>query len=374
MFLPAGSKDEMGISLNNRFHVMEKFRKVTTLRGYKPISTPVIEYASTFTNEFIDMKLQDMMKWFNGEGEIEVLRPDWTTAIARALSNLEKKPQKWAYQGSIFKRNMPGVEYHQIGVEIIHHPELMGESECLLMAQAFLKEIGVGTCVIELGHTEIYESLVAEMQLSKADAERLRLAMHDKKKDEVYQIAIARSNKEKAEELASLVDAFGPIEIIAEYEEKWKERENVLGTLRHIKKLAEILKQSGSGEILVDLGRVKNLPYYSGLMFRGFLQNSGAVCFSGGRYDRLYEQFGESISAVGVALDVEVLAAQVKESDTLEKVCIIANEESLAFAEEVRKSFENCIVDVQSEAENANDYNKVYEIKKLNGKFEVIER
>ncbi|MFB9828110.1 ATP phosphoribosyltransferase regulatory subunit [Lederbergia wuyishanensis] len=364
----------MGSSLNNRFSVMEKFRNVTTLRGYKPISTPVIEYASTFTNEFIDMKLQDMMKWFNGEGEIEVLRPDWTTAIARALSSQEKKPQKWTYQGSVFKRNMPGVEYHQIGVEIIHYPELMGESECLLMAQAFLKEIGVGACVIELGHTEIYESLVEELQLSKFEAERLRQAMHDKKKDEVYQIALSHSNKEKAYELASLVDAFGPIEIIDEYEEKWKGRENVLGTLQHIKKLAKILMESGSGEILVDLGRVKNLPYYSGLMFRGFLQSSGAVCFSGGRYDRLYEQFGESISAVGVALDVEVLAAQVIETDLFERICIIANEESLAYAENVRHSFQNCIVDVQSESVNVKGYNRVYEIKKLNGKFEVIER
>jgi len=374
LFLPAGSKDEMGKALSNRFHVMEQFREITMMRGYKPISTPVIEYASTFTNEFIDMKLQDMMKWFNGEGEIEVLRPDWTTAIARALSSQEKIPQKWAYQGSIFKRNMPGVEYHQIGVEIIHHPELMGESECLLMAQAFLKEIGVGTCVIELGHTEIYESLVAELQLSKVEAERLRQAMHDKKKDEVYQIAAASSDKEKATELASLVDAFGSIEIIAEYEERWKDRENLLGILQHIKKLSEILLQSGSGEILVDLGRVKNLPYYSGLMFRGFLQSSGAICFSGGRYDRLYERFGESISAVGVALDVEVLAAQVKETDSLEKVCIIANEESIAFAENVRKSFQNCIVDVQSDSVNIDVYDQVYEIKKLNGKFEVIER
>ena len=97
-----------------------------TLRGIREIYTPVIEYASTFTNDHVDMKLQNMMKWFNSEGEIEVLRPDWTTAIARALSTQEKKPQKWAYLGSVFKRNMPGVEYHQAGVEFIHLPKLDG--------------------------------------------------------------------------------------------------------------------------------------------------------------------------------------------------------------------------------------------------------
>ena len=126
MLLPAGSKDEMGLAVSNRFHVLEMFRKAVIGRGYNEISTPVLEYASTFTNENVDMKLQNMLKWFDSEGEIEVLRPDWTTAIARALSTQEKQPQKWAYQGSIFQRNKPGVEYHQAGVEIIHMPAAYG--------------------------------------------------------------------------------------------------------------------------------------------------------------------------------------------------------------------------------------------------------
>ncbi|MFK4998318.1 ATP phosphoribosyltransferase regulatory subunit [Bacillus sp. N9] len=137
MFLPAGSKDEMGLLVSSRFHVIERFRKVATLRGYNEISTPVIEYASTFTNEYVDMKLQNMMKWFNAEGEIEVLRPDWTTAIARALSNQEKYPQKWAYAGSIFKQNIPGVEHYQAGVEMIHMPELMGKVKVCLWPNLF---------------------------------------------------------------------------------------------------------------------------------------------------------------------------------------------------------------------------------------------
>src|SRR6185437_5914514 len=105
-------------------------------------------------------------------------------------------PQKWAYAGSVFKQNMPGVEHHQAGVEMIHMPELMGESESLLMAQSFLQEIHVGSCVIELGHAGIYEHLAAKLTISKLDRERLRIAMHDKKKDEVYQIAAANGDQE----------------------------------------------------------------------------------------------------------------------------------------------------------------------------------
>lgn len=374
MFLPTGSRDELGAAVSSRFRVIEKFRRVATLRGYNEIATPVIEYASTFTNEYVDMKLQNMMKWFNAEGEIEVLRPDWTIAIARALSNQEKLPQKWAYAGSVFKQNMPGVEYHQAGVEMIHMPELMGESESLLMAQSFLKEVGTDACVIELGHAGIYEKLAEELKLSKHNSERLRVAMHDKKKDEVFQIAIANGDKAQANELASLVDAFGQKGIITEYEKRWEDKPELLAMLQHMKKLVLIIEESGNEEILVDLGRVKNLPYYSGIMFRGFLKESGTVCFSGGRYDRLYDQFNEKVSAVGLAFEVDALAEHIQLNNQHRKICIIASEKSLVFAEQIRDRFKDYIVDVQPANAQLDGYDKVFEIKKINGEFEVVEK
>ncbi|MFD1707769.1 ATP phosphoribosyltransferase regulatory subunit [Siminovitchia sediminis] len=374
MFLPAGSRDEMGPAVSNRFAVMEKFRKVAVSRGYEEISTPVVEYATTFTNEYVDMKLQNMLKWFNSEGEIEVLRPDWTTSIARALSSQERKPQKWSYQGAVFNTNRPGMEYHQAGIEILHMPSLMGESESLLMAHSFLTQLGITDYAIELGHTKLYESLVQKLDLKKDDAERLRLAMHDKKQDEVYQIAMNNGGKETAKELAALVDAYGGIEIIDEYEERWKGREDLLEVLAQIKKTAQILTESGSGHILVDLGRVKNLPYYSGMMFRGFLQKTGAVCFSGGRYDTLYERYGGGVSAAGLAFDVDVLAELYRDESPMKKVCILASPDTLVYAEKLRSSYKNCIVDIQTHEADLGNYDKILEVKLTDGKFEVLEK
>ncbi len=364
----------MGPAVSNRFSVMEKFRKVAVLRGYEQISTPVVEFASTFTNKYVDMKLQNMLKWFNSEGEIEVLRPDWTTAIARALSSQEHKPQKWAYQGSIFKTDRPGMEDHQAGIEILHMPPLMGECESLLMAHSFLKSLGITEYVIELGHTELYESLVQELDLKTEDAERLRQAMHDKKQDEVYEIAFNHGDKEAAKELAALVDAYGGIEVINEYEERWKDKKNLIDMLAQMKKVAQILTESGSSDILVDLGRVKNLPYYSGMLYRGFLKKTRAVCFSGGRYDKLYDRYGGAVSAAGLAFDVDVLAELYKDEAPLERICIIADSNSLVFVEKLRQSYKNSIVDVRTEAADPDQYDKIVEIKFIDGKYEVLEK
>lgn len=114
MFLPAGSQDEIGNKVNNRSRVYEVFRNVTIMRNYKQISTPAVEYADTFTNKYAGMELQSMLKWFNHDGEIEVLRPDWTTAIARTLVKQSSSQDKWSYQGSVF-RNDKGWHGKQTG-------------------------------------------------------------------------------------------------------------------------------------------------------------------------------------------------------------------------------------------------------------------
>jgi ATP phosphoribosyltransferase regulatory subunit len=320
------------------------------------------------------MKLQNMLKWFNSEGEIEVLRPDWTTAVARALSNQEAKPQKWAYQGSVFKTDRPGMECNQAGIEILHMPPLFGESESLLMAHSFLAEIGMRDYAVELGHAEIYESLVSVLELSREDAEKLRQAMHDKKKDEVYHIALQNGGKEAAAELAALVDAYGDIGIIAEYEKRWKGREDLPGMLEQMKKVAHILTESGSGDILVDLGRVKNLPYYSGMMYRGFLKNTGDVCFSGGRYDMLYGRYGRNVSAAGLAFDLDILAGQYEEETFMKRICMVADMDTLAYAEKLRQSYTHCIVDVRPDVPDGEHYDKVVEIRYINGNYEVLEK
>ena len=374
MFLPAGSQDETGRRVQNRFRAFETFRTVTEKRNYKAISTPAVEYADTFTNPFAGMKLQPMLKWFNRQGEIEVLRPDWTTAVARALINQDPAQLKWCYQGSVYRNDKVGTESRQAGIEIIHTPEFLGESECLLTAVAYLKELNIGNYLIELGHTGIFEELTAPLQLNEEETEKLRQAMHDKRRDEVYQLAAGHGSKAIAEHLTSLVDAFGPVDIMETYEQKWQSNEKLLSIIRHLKQLARLLKESGIEDVLVDLGRVKNLPYYCGVMFRGFIKENGATCFSGGRYDKLYEQFSERVSAVGLAFDVDTLAEQLSSEKETETVCILASPETHVYAEKRREAYEKAVVDIRYQLPERHQYDKVVEVIRKNDQYEVVEK
>ncbi|WP_186577346.1 ATP phosphoribosyltransferase regulatory subunit [Aquibacillus kalidii] len=374
MFLPAGSQDEIGNRLNSRLKAYEIFRQVTTKRNFKQISTPVVEYANTFTNKYAGMELQNMLKWFNRDGEIEVLRPDWTTAIARALVSQHPSQLKWSYQGSIFRSDKHGTESRQAGVEIVHTTPLLGESECLLTAIHYLKELHIDHYLIELGHTGIFDELTSPLKLETDQLEKLRMAMHDKRKDEVYQIVANSGNSNIADQLSMLIDAYGSFDVLEKYEKLWAGNSRLLDILGHLKQLAVLLKDLGVQDILVDLGRVKNLPYYCGTMFRGFLATDGSTCFSGGRYDKLYEQFNEQISAVGLAFDVDVLADHYSLQEKIDKICIIANEETHVYAENLRTTYPEAIVDIQYTLINEGDYDKILQIVKENDEYKVVQK
>jgi len=65
--------------------------------------------------------------------------------------------------------------------------------------------------------------------------------------------------------------------------------------------------------VLVDLGEIRDLTYYTGVVFEVLVPDLGVELGGGGRYDDLVGRFGHPMRAVGFALDVErVLEAMAR--------------------------------------------------------------
>ncbi|SEN47995.1 ATP phosphoribosyltransferase regulatory subunit [Amphibacillus marinus] len=362
LFLPAGSQDQVGDRLNNKAKLNETFRRVVRGRDFQAIETPVVEYAQTFTNPHVGMNLSKLLKWFDRDGEIEVLRSDWTTAIARALMNQNAAQLKWFYQGSVFRNDTSGIESRQAGIEIIRTDPLLGEMESLLTAVAYLKEIDVRNYIIELGHTGLFDYLIKSLELNQETEEQLRLALYDKKQDAIYQIINKREHNEIAQDLVELTKAFGGKEVLVRYGLRWQDRPELVAILNQLQQLVAVLEQIGVPEVIVDLGRVKELPYYSGTMFRGYLKPSGKTCFSGGRYDKLYAQFNEDITAIGLAFDIDVLTEVLKPEPVKPRICLVACPQTHLKAELMRKDFPNGQVDIRYQIPATGLYDQVIQI------------
>ncbi len=73
--------------------------------------------------------------------------------------------------------------------------------------------------------------------------------------------------------------------------------------------VVETLTAAGLGDRLaIDLGEVRGLDYYTGLVFRAYAPGLGFEVGGGGRYDTLLGRFGRPMPAVGFMLGLDRVA------------------------------------------------------------------
>jgi ATP phosphoribosyltransferase regulatory subunit len=89
----------------------------------------------------------------------------------------------------------------------------------------------------------------------------------------------------------------------------------VAGAMEGLRALYALLAERGVAErVILDLGLVRELGYYTGTVFEVYDPAVGFALGGGGRYDDLIGRFGRPLPACGMALDVQrVHVAQAAE-------------------------------------------------------------
>lgn len=149
-----GTQDIYGEFQDKFAHVVDSFRRVARLYGFKGLEVPVIEPTAVFARslgETTDVVAKEMYSFDDRGGESVTLRPEFTAGIARAfLSNgwQQHAPMKLITHGPLFRYERPQKgryrQFHQIDAEIIGAGEPLADVELLSFADQLLKELGLG--------------------------------------------------------------------------------------------------------------------------------------------------------------------------------------------------------------------------------------
>src|SRR5919204_12424 len=75
--------------------------------------------------------------------------------------------------------------------------------------------------------------------------------------------------------------------------------------LEEVDAALRLARRRAVGEVVIDLGEVRGLGYYTGITFAGYAPGAGSAVAEGGRYDGLLAKFGRPGPAIGFAVDLE---------------------------------------------------------------------
>ena len=290
-------------------------REALEERGYSEIITPAVEYFDVFAQANPELDQDQMLKIIDKSGRICVARPDNTTPIARiAATRLDDAalPVRLYYSQKVF-RSVSGDHGHkgeflQVGAEFIGADGLEADKDILSAAFAALSKTGADNFRVELGHAEIYKALMDELGADAQSAEGIRRLIENKSFAALGDALEPFKGKPAAKALSAMPNLFGGIEVLDEVE-SLTGNVRVLGATAYLRRLYQALDEAGYGDrIMIDLGLVHEMDYYTGIMFRGYIGGAGAAILSGGRYNALCAKFGKDMPAGGFGIDVESVA------------------------------------------------------------------
>ena len=252
-------------------------------------------------------------------GRMIGLRFDLTVGLSRFVSQRRelKMPTKLASFGGVWRYDEPQFGryryFHQWDVEIFGSFSNEADSEIIEFVYKFLENLGL-EIVVEINHRQIIERFLREklgISAISTIGEMLRAVdkLSKKKPQQIYEEYQGKLNLSKLRQLIEFSNFRGKPEDCPEI--------NILETFEGWKSTLEIfdsLKSRGVKNVQLNLGVVRGLDYYSGLVFEVFDPSTAiGALVGGGRYDKLTEIFGrKDIGTTGAAGGVERISSAMR--------------------------------------------------------------
>lgn len=310
LLTPEGTRDLLFEECAAKRTLMERFTGIFESYGYSEVITPGLEFYDLFNGKVRYYPPETMYKLVDCKNRLMVLRPDNTMPIARlAATRLkdEPLPLKLFYNQSLFMVNPKNSgrddEFTQSGIEILGGKSAAADIEALTLAAETLA-VCDEDFRLEIGESGIFPILAEQLGANDEQTESIRGFIMAKNYPALNEL-LSENNSPAANALKALPKLFGGAEVF-DAAEPFMFTAELKEKLHALKKLYGDLCSCGlDGRLKVDLGLVHKKNYYTGIIFRGYVEGYGLPVLSGGRYDSLLGDFGRDVTAIGFAINVE---------------------------------------------------------------------
>ena len=324
---PQGTRDLLFEECLARREVENRLSDLFVQRGFCEVMTPGIEFYDVVPGDNEAIPPESVYKLTDTKGRLLVLRPDSTMPIARLTATRlqnARLPIRLYYAQDVFRLNQ-GLSGHndqtfQAGVELIGAAGERADLEVLsLAAEALRQSVGEGFR-LEIGHVGVCRSLVDQLEVDAETRDEIRSLVESKNYAALSDRLDTLPADETVAALRRLPRLFGGEEVLEEAQAfcRTDASRHALDTL---KRLYQAMKECGlSDNVMIDLGLVHPQEYYTGVIFRGYVEGSGDTVVSGGRYDTLLRQFGPDLPATGFGVNVDSLTKLLLERGKIDPV------------------------------------------------------
>ncbi len=317
---PKGTRDFYPEDMAFQQHIFARWHATCKRYGFELYDGPMFEHLELYTQKSGD-EIEKQLYTFVDKAERRMaLRPELTPTLARmvaARGNNLKRPVRWYSIPRLFRyeRMQKGRlrEFFQLNMDILGIPGVSADAELIAAVVDMMRDLGftANDFSVHISSRTLLEGLFLHAGVPKEKLGQLYGLLDKKHKIDL---------EEFSRELATIVDnaLFARIHKIlgARSLSEAAAMHPDLAALKDLESLFSLLSCYGLDDYVVfDIGTVRGLAYYTGIVFEVFdaLRSLRAIA-GGGRYDRLVRMYGgPDTPAVGFAAGDVVLSELLKE-------------------------------------------------------------
>ncbi|MCL1979324.1 MAG: histidine--tRNA ligase [Methanomassiliicoccaceae archaeon] len=312
---PRGTRDLLPSEMERRRFYEGILRNTAQRYGFREIQTPIFEEAELFILRSGPNIINELYAFKDKGGRDLALRPEMTAPAIRAFVNNmsnDPKPIKIFYFGQCFRYERPQSgryrEFFQFGAEIIGTATPQTDAEVIATALDMVKALGLKEYKARIGHIGVLRRELAQVGVAAEKMPEILQKLDKKLYEEAWPLMEAAGvGREDADAIFDLTGTVGGNEVLGRISG---------GESEYLRQVLSYLSAMGIDAPEIDLGVVRGLDYYTGVVFEIEAPALGAekqIC-GGGSYT-LSELFGgEKVFSTGFAIGFDrVLLALEKE-------------------------------------------------------------
>lgn len=308
-------QDELNFA-KKRYELTKKIETSFVDAGFIQIKPEIFEEYDEITAIDKNISTKSMVKVVSNK--VMVLRPDITISLMKSLIPRweDDLNLKLFYHSTVYKNEgREGIkEIRQFGCEYLGEKSIEADREIVHMSLDILYKFGE-RFILEIGNSNYIEGLLKEFRLKEHEESKLKNLILRKNKIEIKSYIKKFKVEEKIKEtLLNLFELNGTIEEVLVKANKLYKNDLMEKGLKEIQEIAKLISKSNYKKYInCDLSMVGKFDYYEGIMIKGYYSNVYKEILSGGRYDRLTEEFGKRLPAIGFCIDVDGLMEASKD-------------------------------------------------------------
>ncbi len=329
---PKGTRDFYPPAMAVRNWIADHWRRVSLRNGFEQYDGPIFEFLDLYRVKSGDEIVSELFH-FTDRGDREfAIRPEMTPTLARMVAARApslSRPVKWFSMPRLCRAERPQRgrlrEFFQWNIDILGDDSVLADAECIFVAADFFHDVGLSPrhFVIKINSRALLAAILqnAELDPRRFDQVYAVLDKRDKVEAEDFERIVGDLALPDAQRklLVSLGDAKGP-DGLESLNDMVRGHPDGQARLADLRKLFDLLDTMGIADCCrFDMGVVRGLAYYTGVVFEAFgtggLQR--AIC-GGGRYDQLLREVGgPPMTGTGFATSDVVIEDLLREFNLL---------------------------------------------------------